>query len=47
MINDFLDNLAAEQYLKMHNNKQMITEVESDRLILSMRKKEVREKNVQ
>mgnify|MGYP003311393852 FL=1 len=36
MINDFLDNLAAEQYLKMHNEKELITEVESDRY---MRKK--------
>ena len=30
MTNDFLDNLAAQQYLKMHDKKQMITEVESD-----------------
>jgi len=22
MINDFLDNLAAQQYLKMHNHKK-------------------------
>ena len=42
MINDFLDNLAAQQYLKMHNDKQLITEVESD----SYQRKKGKRKNV-